>query len=171
MNSDTPFHRPIDPAATDRRLHICFVTDDMESFSAWLAALLASEAPPIHSSPAPEIARATYRGQATDATFRQAFLRWGETEIEIIEPGPEPSSWREFLEERGPGIHHLGFTVPDLDGTASDLEAQGCPVVHGGHYPGGRYVYADTAPRLGTLIELLEFEGGPFEGAPSAPGA
>ena len=156
---------PLDPAVTDRALHVCFVTDDIEAFTAWMADLFGAARPQIHSSFPPEVAQVSYRGEATDGSFRQAFFSWGGTEVEIIEPGPEPSSWREFLERNGPGIHHLGFTVASLDDTAAELEAAGMPTQQHGSFPEGRYLYADSSARMGTMIELLEFNAGPRRSA------
>ena len=153
----------LDPDGTDRALHICFVTDDIQSFTEWMAALFGAEQPAIHDSFPPDIARVMFHGKPSDASFRQAFLSWRGTEIEIIEPGPEPSSWREFLEKNGPGVHHLGFAVRSLDATAAELEGLGAPAQQHGEFPDGRYLYSDATPRLGTMIELLEFTGGPFQ--------
>ena len=48
-----------------------------------------------------------------DQKVRTAFLKCGETKIELLEPtGPE-STIAKFIEKRGEGIHHLAFCIED----------------------------------------------------------
>ena len=48
-----------------------------------------------------------------DQKVRTAFLKCGETKIELLEPtGPE-STIAKFIENRGMGVHHVAFAVED----------------------------------------------------------
>ncbi len=149
---------PIRQGGTSRVMHICFVTDDIEAQTAWFANLFDIDPPAIGSAPPLEIARPCHRGEPTTAGFRQVILRWRDTEIELIQPDDAPSSWRELLDERGPSVHHIGFGVPDLEATAAELAEQGYEGVHSGAWESGRYLYVDTGARLGTFLELLQFD-------------
>lgn len=42
------------------------------------------------------------------------FLDCGESYFELLEP-VDNDTVAEFLEDRGPGVHHLALTVPDID--------------------------------------------------------
>lgn len=145
-------------SGTSRPMHICLVTDDIEGQAAWLARLFGIDVPTIGAAPPLEVARPCFRGEPTTAGFRQVILRWKDTEIELIEPDDAPSSWRELLDRSGPSVHHIGFGVPDLDATAAELEEQGYAGVHSGSWDSGRYLYLDTSTRLGTFLELLQFD-------------
>jgi methylmalonyl-CoA/ethylmalonyl-CoA epimerase len=46
-------------------------------------------------------------------------------EFEIISPATEQSFVRRFLEEQGPGLHHITVEVEDLDASMAELERQG----------------------------------------------
>ncbi|HEX3113398.1 MAG TPA: VOC family protein, partial [Candidatus Eisenbacteria bacterium] len=47
--------------------------------------------------------------------LRLAFLKGGESMIELLEPTSAESTVARFLEKRGEGIHHLSFYVQDID--------------------------------------------------------
>ena len=51
--------------------------------------------------------------EVSDQKVRTAFLKVGETKIELLEPTSDESTIAKFLETRGPGIHHLAFAVED----------------------------------------------------------
>jgi len=85
-----------------------------------------------------------------------AFLHFGSLDIELIEPDREPSTWREFLDANGEGVHHIAFTISGMPERVAALEAQGFPLVQKGEYRGGRYAYIDTVTKLKTILELLE---------------
>ena len=80
--------------------------------------------------------------------------------IEIIEPGPEKSAWRDVLEARGPGFHHMAIKTRNLIKQRAYLEERGHELIQIGGFDagGGRYAYFNTMPQLGALIELLEFD-------------
>ena len=104
----------------------------------------------------PEIARTTYRGEPTNAQAKLAFFDMGQVTLELIEPIGGPSTWQEFLDEKGEGVHHIAFMVQSTDDAVAFLGAKGIGVVQQGHYTGGMYTYLDSAPALGVILELLE---------------
>jgi catechol 2,3-dioxygenase-like lactoylglutathione lyase family enzyme len=150
---------PIRESEAVQTLQICFVTDDLEKSLAWFCDLIGqSVLPPINAEPPVEISQPHYLNAHGNITFRQAELTWDGVRIEFIEPGPEPSTWREFLERRGPGVHHLGFDVKHFDETGAELVRRGYPELQSGKFPGGRYAYHDTERELGIMVELLDFD-------------
>lgn len=48
-----------------------------------------------------------------------------DTEWEILEPAGEDSFVRRFLDERGPGLHHVTFQVESVERAAAALRSQG----------------------------------------------
>ncbi|UOQ59833.1 VOC family protein [Leucobacter rhizosphaerae] len=68
------------------------------------------------------------------ARFRYVLTRMGDAELgmqlELIEPQGGPDTFmRRFLAERGEGVHHLTFTVPDVERTIRDVREAGYTVV------------------------------------------
>jgi methylmalonyl-CoA/ethylmalonyl-CoA epimerase len=98
-----------------------------------------------------------YRGKPTEAKAKLAFFRQpGCLEIELIEPDENPSTWREFLDIHGEGVHHIAFFIKDMKGKVTKLEEIGMPLVQKGEYTGGRYAYIDSNEDLKVMLELLE---------------
>ena len=110
--------------------------------------------PEIFALPPPEEAHTRFRGKPTRTQARLAVFQMGPIVLELTEPDGEPSSWSDFLEKHGEGVHHIGFTVDDLPGTLSFLEGKGIPERHSGDYPGGRYVFVESAEKLGVLLNI-----------------
>jgi methylmalonyl-CoA epimerase len=72
--------------------------------------------------------------------------------------GPETPVGR-FLSTRGPGVHHVGYRVGDLEETLGNLAAQGVRLVDERPRPGSRGTrIAFVHPRSmgGVLVELVE---------------
>ncbi|MBN8236555.1 methylmalonyl-CoA epimerase [Halobacillus kuroshimensis] len=61
---------------------------------------------------------------------RAAFLRIGETKLELLEPLNETSAIASFLEKRGSGIHHIALEVDDLHKRLQQYKEQGIRMIH-----------------------------------------
>ncbi len=48
-----------------------------------------------------------------DQKVKTAFLKVGETKLELLEPTSPESTVAKFLETRGPGFHHMAYAVED----------------------------------------------------------
>jgi methylmalonyl-CoA/ethylmalonyl-CoA epimerase len=103
-----------------------------------------------------ENAHTRYLGEPTDARAKLAFFDMGQVTLELIEPIDGPSTWQEFLDERGEGVHHIAFFVKDTDRVVASLEENDIAVIQQGDYDGGRYTYVDSVSNLGVILELLE---------------
>jgi 4-hydroxyphenylpyruvate dioxygenase-like putative hemolysin len=79
-------------------------------------------------------------------------------QIELIEPGESPSTWKDHLETYGEGVHHISFVVKDMESKMKMLEEMGYPVIQTGNFFNGkgRYAYMDTKATFKVIIELLE---------------
>jgi len=103
-----------------------------------------------------EQARTNYRGAPSYAQAKLAFFNFGQVQVELIEPVGEPSTWKEVLDEKGEGVHHIAFQVKGTDQVVACLESKNIPLVQQGHYTGGMYSYLDSSEKLGVVLELLE---------------
>lgn len=142
----------------DLIVQIGFVTNDVAKSTAWFADLVGCA--PGYSETVPPDARATYKGKNGKFGCKLQFFKFGNIEIEFIEPGPERSAWRDLLDEKGPGCHHIAFKTRNLTERTAYLESKGHELLQRGEFPtgGGRYAYFNTAHQLGALFELLEFD-------------
>jgi methylmalonyl-CoA/ethylmalonyl-CoA epimerase len=140
-------------------VQMCFVTDDVDRTADWLGDLLNVPAGPVNVLPPDPTA--IYKGERRTFTCRMRFIELGEMSIEILEPGPEKSAWRDVLEVKGPGFHHIAIKTRNLTKQRAYLEGRGHELVQIGGFDGaggGRYAYFNTMPQLGALVELLEYD-------------
>ena len=88
--------------------------------------------------------------------MRGAFIEQGETHVELLQPLRADSVIGRFLERHGEGIHHMAFTVDDVEVKARELEALGIPVITGPRDGfNGRIAFADPSKTHGALIEFV----------------
>ncbi len=138
---------------------ISFVVRDIEETAGKWAEVFGLEVPAITLTDGPEVAHTSYRGRPTEARAKLAFFQFGPISVELIEPLGGPSIWQEFLEQNGPGFHHIGLTAKNTEKMVSRLSSKGIDMLQQGDFDGGRYTYFDSGPVLGTMLELLEFFG------------
>ncbi len=144
----------------DRVMQICFVTHDLEKSAQWFADLTGKPMPKVGQAASPDTAQAIYHGMPAAVGCRLMMFAFGNIDVEFLQPGPEPSAWRDLLDAKGPGCHHIAFKTRNLTGRNAYLEAKGHALLQQGEFAGGggRYAYYDTLPDLGVMVELLEFD-------------
>ncbi|HEY2850322.1 MAG TPA: methylmalonyl-CoA epimerase [Gemmatimonadaceae bacterium] len=89
-----------------------------------------------------------------------AGLAAGDSLIELLEPKDSGSPIAKYLEKRGPGIHHICFTVDDLDATLARCRRAGITLID--ETPrlgaeGKRIAFLHPKSTGGVLIELSEY--------------
>jgi len=136
--------------------HVAVVVKDIERSAKAFADVLGVPVPKWELTDSVEKAHTRYRGQPSKAQAKLAFIELQNIAIELIEPVGGPSTWRDFLETKGEGVHHIAFEVKDMDKRISDLKAKGLPLIQAGDYTGGRYAYMDGTAKLALILELLE---------------
>ena len=144
----------------DAVMQICFVTEDAEKSARWFADLTGKQMPPEGRAADPDEAQAVYDGQPARVGCTIRMFAFGNIDVEFLQPGPEKSAWRDLLEARGPGCHHIAFRTRNLTRRHAYLEQKGHRLLQRGEFDGGhgRYAYYDTVPDLGVMLELLEFD-------------
>lgn len=143
---------------TDIVAQICFVTHDVDKSAQWFADLMGKELPPLAKAADREVAKATLNGQPAHVTAKIRMFKFKNIDVEFLEPGPEASSWRDWLDRHGPSCHHIAFRTRNLTKKDAYLTENGHPLLQRGETDGamGRYAYYDTEASMGALIELLE---------------
>ncbi len=144
----------------DGVMQICFVTDNLERSLDWFADLTGKTPSHIGKAADPAEARAVYLGKPASVGCRLAIFAFGNIDVEFLEPGPEKSAWRDLLEEKGPGCHHIAFRTRNMTTRSAYLRGKGLTELQRAEFDGGggRYAYFDTTPQLGVQLELLEWD-------------
>jgi len=93
------------------------------------------------------------RGATITSALEIAFARSGNVQIELIRPVRGGGIHGEFLATHGPGAHHLGFLVDDVD---AEVGASAFPNIQGGQFGTLRFCYLDTWDAFGAYVELVE---------------
>ena len=90
---------------------------------------------------------------------RVAFLDAGNTHLELLEPTDPESAVGRFLTQRGEGLHHVAFEVPDVTAALAAVEARGGRLVDRTARTGarGRRVgFAHPSAHHGVLVEFVQ---------------
>ena len=112
----------------------------------------------VHCPP-PERQNQQYlRGSPARFHTCQAFADLGGFELELIQPIEGTTIWSEFLEQHGPGIHHIRFNTPDLEEVVAALKVRGIGTTQegAGIREGTYWANFDTEALLGFIIEIMK---------------
>jgi len=74
--------------------------------------------------------------EVADQKVRTAFIKLGQTKIELLEPTSPESTIAKFLESRGEGVHHIAYRVESVAESLAEVEDKGVRLI-------------DKAPRSG----------------------
>jgi methylmalonyl-CoA/ethylmalonyl-CoA epimerase len=135
---------------------IGIIVHDVEKVSQSYADFFGIEKPECFWTDTLDKAQTEFNGESSTARAKLAFIDGGQLQIELIEPDLGPSTWREFLDEKGEGVHHIAFGIKGMKEKIELLGSNNMPLIQKGEYTGGRYAYMDTFEELKVLIELLE---------------
>lgn len=108
---------------------------------------------------------ATFEGieEVADQKVRVAFYLVGPpghvVRLELLEPTAPDSPIAAFLEKKGEGLHHVAYTVDDLDARLSELKREGVRLIDekprtGAHHT--RIAFLHPKASQGVLTELCE---------------
>ena len=116
---------------------------------------------PVFQINHPELGNTHYYGKQVDHKLIQGWQKHGTIDYEWCIPVKPPIVYEDYIKKHGEGIHHLAFTIDDMDKVLEDFTSLGYVVSMGGTWgeegsPGsGRYEYIDTEDAGGVTIELL----------------
>lgn len=95
---------------------------------------------------------------ANDLELKVKMWNIGPIKVELIEPvAGKESIWKEVLERRGEGIHHLAFRIDNIEKAKAELIEKGFNLIFSAEMkPGGSCAYFETG-RIGSLVfELFQ---------------
>ncbi|HKJ27282.1 MAG TPA: VOC family protein, partial [Anaerolineales bacterium] len=95
-----------------------------------------------------------------DNAIRIALSYFGPTRIELIEVKGGDSVHKDFIEEHGYGVHHLGIYIENMESAQEEAKKAGFEIIQEGSGFGpdgdGHYAYLSTEGKFGAIFELIE---------------
>lgn len=95
--------------------------------------------------------------EVTDQKVKTAFFKVGQTKIELLEPTSPESTIAKFIENRGEGIHHIAFAVPDTNEALNELASKEVRLIDKAARPGAENLMIGFAHPKATGGVLTEF--------------
>ncbi len=91
------------------------------------------------------------------AKLKIVLFQLGDVQLELIQVLEGETIHSEFLENKGEGLHHLGFIVEDIEEELIRLEKEGIKVLERGIVQEMvKFAYLDTEKTLGIIVELIQ---------------
>jgi methylmalonyl-CoA epimerase len=95
-------------------------------------------------------------GEVPALGIRNAFLKLGDTELELAAPLSEDTPVGKFLQQQGEGMYLLALEVDALDDAIAAFQAQGVRVNVAEGADGQRRAFVSPRATHGVLLQLLE---------------
>jgi catechol 2,3-dioxygenase-like lactoylglutathione lyase family enzyme len=139
---------------------VCIIVKNIKKTKKKWAEFLGVPVPDTVDTGDPKVTQTQYKGKkAPKAKCQMAFFDAGPNmQLELIQPNSEKSTWRNFLDKHGEGIHHIAFKVNGMDKVIKVCGEAGLKCIQRGKYgdASGEYAYLDGEKDFKCIIELLE---------------
>ena len=110
----------------------------------------------IYNFKPPFVTETILRGKQVPYTMRLALTQVGNIQWELIQPLEGPSVYKEFLEQKGGGLHHVACDMGDYDQAISALKKLGIGVAMSGTTPVDTFAQIDTEKKFGVGFEIYK---------------
>ena len=94
-----------------------------------------------------------------DQKVKTAFFKIGQTKIELLESTSPDGPIGKFIEKRGEGVHHLAFSVNNIERQLNEAEEKGVTLIDKAPRKGAEgldIAFLHPKSTLGVLTELCE---------------
>ncbi len=138
--------------------HVAVAVRDMAESVKFYEAMGIGPFPPLIGPSGAALTGKTVHGEPMDyqIDLRHAESGIGDLKFELIEPLEGETPVKEFLDQKGEGIHHIGFTVDDIDKETARMAEKGFAAFQTGVSPSAKWAYYATGEVGGVIIELIE---------------
>jgi len=125
--------------------HVAIAVSDLEAGIAYYAETFGAEV--------------SHREVVESDGVEEALLRVADSYVQLLTPTRDDSPVARFLQNRGEGLHHVGYRVDDCAAALDAVKAQGGRVIDEVPRPGSRgttVAFVHPKGAFGTLIELVQ---------------
>lgn len=148
---------PLDRIMLPGISHVCLVVEDLRRSAEEMSERFGVGPFETRVITTPQT-RGIYRGRPSAYEVYFAYCKSGSLVLELAQPLEGESHLKEFLEERGPGLHHLGYPVgSELEAELGRWRRSGIePLqVHYREDPRYGWAYMDTEALVGCILEVV----------------
>lgn len=137
-------------------IQINIIVSDIEAAAEKWAQVLGIEKPEIRPMRLEGGENYTYRGEPVSCEILFAVIEMNGFVLELHQPVSGPSTFREFLDKHGNGVHHIGFEVGNArDEVIARLGELGFDTNRTlGVYPGSSWTIVDSEDVLGVNLNI-----------------
>ena len=131
--------------------HICIVVYDIDKAQAYYESI--GVGPWVEYPPLVEYEELEVPSRAGFLSLKYRICNLPNVQIQLCEPGDEPSPQRLHLDSKGEGVFHIGFEVEDADAAEAQAKGAGLPVLMRGRRANRTgYTYYDAAQGAGVTL-------------------
>jgi methylmalonyl-CoA/ethylmalonyl-CoA epimerase len=97
--------------------------------------------------------------EVKDQKVRTAFFEVGQTKIELLESTEPDGPIGKFIEKKGEGVHHLAFSVKNIESALTEIEKKGIQLIDKQPRKGAEgldIAFLHPESTFGILTELCE---------------
>ena len=128
--------------------HVCIVVHDIDKTQAWYESI--GIGPWIAYPPLAEYEDLTVPSLEGFMNMQYRICNLPDIQLQLCQPDHNPSPQRQHLDQKGEGVFHLGFEVPDADAAEA---RSGLPVKMKGRRANRTgFTYYDTAEDAGVVL-------------------
>ncbi|MFZ0667059.1 MAG: methylmalonyl-CoA epimerase [Acidimicrobiales bacterium] len=125
--------------------HVAIAVRDVDAAAAWYKEAFGAEV--------------VHREYVERDQVEEVLLAVSDSFIQLLTPMSDSSPVAKFLEQRGEGLHHIGYRVKDCAAALESVKATGAKVIDQVPRPGSRgttVAFVHPKGAFGTLVELIE---------------
>ncbi|GHU05995.1 lactoylglutathione lyase [Spirochaetia bacterium] len=145
---------PINPKGF---IQVAIMVKDIEKAAKEWCELFDLPMPEIRNNPPGKQDGVTYRGKEGNYGLKLAVITIPDRGfvIELHEATGGDSTFQEFIDKHGQGVHHLGFEVGEKrDAVINELGEKGYEMRTIGYYPGSSWTIVDSEDKLGVNLNI-----------------
>jgi methylmalonyl-CoA/ethylmalonyl-CoA epimerase len=137
-------------------VHVGAVVRDMDESVKRLESLGIGPFEPLSAYQPPVVGKQTFRDKPMESKEKISVAKVGNIEIHLFQPVEGDSPWKDFLDKKGEGLHHIAFVSDDPIKDGTELSKLGADMIHQGKMKGGGAgVYLDLGVG-GIILELIK---------------
>ena len=144
------------PADRNGFIQICIIVKDIALAAEKWAQVFGIEKPEIRKTHLEGGDNYTYRGKPVSCELLVAIIEMNGFVLELHQPVGGDSTFQEFMDRHGNGVHHIGFeTGEDRDEVIEHLAGLGFDTNRTlGIYPGSSWTIVDSEDVLGVNLNI-----------------